>query len=211
MDGVIVDTMPLHFASWADSLKKYIKGSIPTNLLEQVRGLNRQDSLNIFINSYELDLSEKEQEQILEKKNDHFHSSVAKLGAKDILPGIVQLIHWLKSKEILCAVGSSSKNTQVVLKQTELLDKFKAIADGNDQVQTKPAPDIFLLAAQRMEVLAERSLVIEDSLSGIEAAKSGGFITVGLGDKYKLNGADLILENLNPPNLVQLKEFILDA
>ena len=81
----------------------------------------------------------------------------------------------------MLAVGSSSKNTPLILNQVGLENWFDAVADGNDITRSKPDPEVFLLAAEKLGLPPSECMVVEDADAGIEAAFKGGFIPVGIG------------------------------
>ncbi|MDZ7612634.1 MAG: HAD-IA family hydrolase [Flavobacteriaceae bacterium] len=103
------------------------------------------------------------------------------MGASEILPGIKDLILHLKSKNILVALGSASKNAIPLLKSLELFDHFDAIVDGNDVTHAKPDPEVFLKAAEKLKVSPKNCVVVEDSLAGIQAANIADMTSVGIG------------------------------
>ena len=94
------------------------------------------------------------------------------------------------------AVGSSSKNARFILEQVGLLRLFDAVSDGNNISKSKPDPEVFLKAAEYLCLSPKECLVVEDAMSGIEAAKAGGFRSAGIGDA-KTADADYHLENLS--------------
>ena len=89
------------------------------------------------------------------------------------------------------AIGSSSKNTPVILKQIGLGDYFDAVADGNQIKNSKPDPEVFLLAAKLLGIDPAECVVVEDAYAGIDAAKAGGMKAVGVGDASKYEKADV--------------------
>jgi beta-phosphoglucomutase-like phosphatase (HAD superfamily) len=88
-------------------------------------------------------------------------------------------------------------NTRDVLRRLELNDFFDAVGDANTIVNTKPAPDVFLWVAGRLNVSPAQTVVFEDAAAGIEAALRGGFWTVGIGS------ANVSQAHVTIPNLVQ--------
>lgn len=86
----------------------------------------------------------------------------------------------LKEKGIRLAVGSSSKNARIILDKLGLTNMFDAVADGTQIKNSKPDPEVFLLAAKLLNVSPKEAIVVEDAESGIAAAKAGGFFAVGL-------------------------------
>ena len=109
---------------------------------------------------------------------------------KDILPEVIDLIHFLNEKDILIAIGSSSRNTKTILKQIGLLNAFDTIVDGTDITHSKPHPEVFLKAAERLSVKPDDCIVVEDALAGINAARSAGMFAVAVSDALKATNAD---------------------
>ncbi len=80
------------------------------------------------------------------------------------------------------AIGSSSKNTKLILSRIGLGDYFDAISDGTNITRSKPDPEVFLKAAEFLGLPPQDCLVVEDALAGIDAAVTGGFDGAGLGE-----------------------------
>ncbi len=99
-------------------------------------------------------------------------------------PGLDELLAWLSSRDIPMAVASSSAMHQIeaYLQTAGVRRYFSAVVSGADVVHSKPAPDIFLEAAQRLDIAPANTLVLEDSYAGVRAGVSGGFITVMVPD-----------------------------
>ncbi|GAG92989.1 unnamed protein product [marine sediment metagenome] len=109
------------------------------------------------------------------------------------------LINELLEHDILLAAASSSKNTKEVLKMVKLIDKFTTIVTGYDFEHGKPDPEIFLTAAKRLKLEPTECIVLEDSVAGIQAAKAGGFLCVGIDRHHKPQHYKLA--DLHVPNL----------
>jgi len=103
----------------------------------------------------------------------------------------------LKKNKIKIAIGSSSKNTPTILKQIGLDKEFDAIADGNDITRSKPDPEVFLLAATRLDIAPEECLVVEDALAGVEAAIAGKMNVAAVGESLRSSDADYYLETVD--------------
>lgn len=88
----------------------------------------------------------------------------------------------LKKRGVKIAIGSSSKNTPVILKQIGLSGSFDAVSDGNNITKSKPDPEVFLTAAGMLKEDAKSCLVVEDAQAGVAAAKAGGFDCAGIGE-----------------------------
>ena len=101
-----------------------------------------------------------------------------------------ETIQSLKDKGIKVAIGSSSRNAVTILTKLGLFHLFDVIVDGNDVTRSKPAPDIFLLAAKRLDVKPSECIVIEDAHSGIAAAKDAGMFAFAISDAVNSELAD---------------------
>jgi beta-phosphoglucomutase len=116
-----------------------------------------------------------------QRKNNYYVEKVKKIDKSAILPGAWDFIMKIKEKGILVAIGSSSKNAKLILTQTGCVDLFDAIADGNDIVKSKPAPDVFLIAAEKLGLKPSECVVVEDADAGIEAALAAGMDVIAVG------------------------------
>jgi beta-phosphoglucomutase len=94
------------------------------------------------------------------------------------------------------AVGSSSKNANFILSKIGLMPFFEVVVDGTMVKQTKPDPEVFLLAAASLGLNPEACLVVEDAEAGVEAAKSAGMKVLGISAHGNLIGADHEVQNL---------------
>lgn len=195
LDGVIVSTDDLHFHAWK---KIADQEGIPfdQHMNHQLRGVSRMESLDIILNQASKPYTEQEKRALAEKKNADYVQMLNQLGPKDILPQVMDLIRFLKEKHVMIAIGSSSKNTAKILKQIGLDQTFDQVADGNDITQSKPAPDVFLVAAEKLKVEPKYCLVVEDAIAGVEAAKAAGMKCVAVSDAIKSPLADYRFHHL---------------
>ena len=106
---------------------------------------------------------------------------ISQLTKRDILPGTMDTLQWLKRRGIKVAIGSSSRNTPIILRQIGLSEAFDAVADGNAIRHSKPDPEVFLLASKLLGLKPQNCLVVEDADAGIEAALAGGMRALGVG------------------------------
>jgi beta-phosphoglucomutase len=126
----------------------------------------------------------------------------------EILPGIKELLAFLEKEKIPFALGSASKNAPLILKKVGLYDMFEAIVDGNDVSKAKPDPEVFLIAASKLNKKPDQCIVIEDALAGVQAANNAGMISVAIGDKDLLHEADHNLPNTNELTIDFIKKLI---
>ncbi len=171
-DGTIVDSMPLHYIAWKTSLAEYncvyeeklfyAWGGRP--IREIIRLLNEMQGLNMPVDA------------VAEKKEAIYHTLLPQLKA---IPEVIEHIH-AQHGHIPFAVVSGSRRASVEgsLGALGLLDKFDTLVCAEDYKHGKPAPDAFLLAAERLGVAPSECLVFEDTELGIEAATAAGMASV---------------------------------
>ena len=193
LDGVIVSTDDCHYEAWkkmADEEGIYFDKTINNRL----RGVSRMESLEIVLERAEKEYSEEEKLQLAERKNGYYKEFITKLTPNDILPGAKENLEELRKNGIKIAIGSSSKNTPVILKQIGLDNYFDAVSDGNNITNSKPDPEVFLKAADMLGIPYGECMIVEDADAGIEAGKSAGMKTLSV---HGAKGADVEIENLN--------------
>jgi beta-phosphoglucomutase len=192
LDGVIVDTAKYHFLAW-----KELANELDINFTEAhnelLKGVSREKSLDILLSVGDVTLSPEDRKMYMEQKNTRYLTYVAQMDESEILPGIKDLLEFLRNENIPFSLGSASKNARVILEGVNLLSVFTAIVDGNDVSKAKPDPEVFLIAAEKLGLKPENCFVIEDAAAGIEAAKRANMISVGIGEEEMLGKADFLL------------------
>lgn len=204
LDGVIVDTVSAHYIAWkamADELN--IPFTEEEN--EHLKGVSRIDSMKRILAMGNIEKSEQEIIDYTTRKNDIYVEIISKMTPADILPGVVEFIKLLREHKVAIAIGSSSKNTPTILKAVGLDKTFDAIVDGNQVTLSKPDPEVFLKGAQKLGLAPEECIVLEDAISGVEAAKRGGMKCIGVGDASVLGAADVVVADMTELNIDFLK------
>jgi beta-phosphoglucomutase len=194
LDGVITNTVYFHYLSWqrlAD--EEGIPFDKSTHDLGML-GLNREDALRYLLSDRQISLQQ--QQQLLTRKNDYYLESIDRLNYEHLLPGIGSLLVELRAEKIKIALGSSSKNAELVLQRLGIIDFFDFIADGHSVPYLKPAPDVFLYAAEALDIRPANCLVVEDAPAGVAAALTAGMWVLGVGPSERLARAHLILPTL---------------
>ena len=194
LDGVIVDTAKYHFIAW-NELAKQFGFEITVHQNEQLKGVSRVKSLDLILEWGNIDLDQAQKDLLLVQKNKTYLEFINTLSKSDILPGIVDVLNYLKSKKIAIALGSASKNAVPILEKLEIDALFDAIVDGNVVEKAKPNPEVFLKAADKLGIMPEYCVVIEDAKAGVEAANSAEMMSIGIGSKAVLNDANYVLED----------------
>jgi beta-phosphoglucomutase len=193
LDGVIVDTAKYHFLAWKE-LAEHLGFDFTEEQNELLKGVSRVRSLEILLELGGVELTPTEKDKFLEEKNEQYLKYISKMKTDEILPGIEDLLNFLKKENIRFALGSASKNARLILQNLNLLDLFDAIVDGNDVSTAKPDPEVFLIAAEKLDADPADCIVVEDALAGIQAARTAGMTTVAIGDPEVLVGADFNLK-----------------
>lgn len=207
LDGVIVDTAKYHYLAWRE-LAIQLGFDFTMEQNERLKGVSRVRSLEILLDIGKIQLEEDEKTTYLKEKNEQYLQYIAKMDHTEILPGIDDLLHYLKLNKVPFSLGSASKNARLILETLDLIDLFDAIVDGNDVSTAKPDPEVFLIAAQKLGVQPEDCIVIEDAQAGIEAANKAGMTSIGIGDAHVLAEADFKLNNTSELTIDFVQELI---
>jgi beta-phosphoglucomutase len=206
LDGVIVDSVPLHYEAWHRLFADDHHITFNKKIYEEiVDGKPRLDSIRALLPN----LTDAEIVAEGAKKN-QYYLDMLEAGKLKKFDDAFELIDNLVKNEILLAAASSSKNAKNILEKIGLIDIFKVIVSGDDIKYGKPNPEIFLLAAQKLELSPPECVVFEDSLAGVSAAKAGGFLCVGI-DRHNhpeyYQKADLRVTNLTEVNYINLNQI----
>lgn len=180
LDGVIVTTDNYHYLAWkriADDEGIYFDREIN----ERLRGVSRMASLDILLEKADRTYSDEEKKGLAETKNNFYRESLKDLTPDAIFPGVMEILDELKRRGIKIAIASASRNTPAILDYIGLADYFDAVADGNAVTRSKPDPEVFLVAAQRLGLEPKYCIVVEDAVAGVEAGLAGGMRVVAVG------------------------------
>ena len=205
LDGVIISTDKYHYQAWktiADQEGIYFDETINNRL----RGVSRMDSLEIVLEKANKTYTQEEKEALASKKQELYRSSLKKLSYRSLSKDTINAIRKLYEQGYHLAIGSSSKNTRYILERLNITNAFDFICDGTMISHSKPDPEVFIKAAEGLGYKPEECLVIEDATSGIDAAKAGGFIAIGIGDAASYDKTDYPIEKLT--DIIPLIETI---
>jgi beta-phosphoglucomutase len=194
LDGVIVDTAKYHFLAWkklANSLD--IDFSEEEN--EQLKGVSRVRSLEKILDWGNKTIEKEQFLQLMGDKNDDYLNHISKMDESEILPDVPEVLDYLIANKQPIALGSASKNARTILERVNLKQKFNAIVDGNDVSKAKPDPEVFLIAAQLLNMEAENCIVFEDSVAGVTAANTAKMVSIGIGSEDVLGHADYVFRD----------------
>lgn len=195
LDGVLIHTDHLHYLAWKKMAEQegiYFDQTINNRL----RGVSRMESLEIILEQSIRKYSKEEKHRLAEQKNEYYRQSLVKLSPSDLDGDVIPFLNQLKAKNIKIAIGSSSKNAKLILKQIGILDMFDAISDGTNIANSKPDPEVFLKASDMLGVPSQFCAVVEDAKAGIDAANHGGFFSIGMGDAYDYSETKMRIKKL---------------
>lgn len=196
LDGVICHTDQFHYRAWkqlSDELGIYFDQEIN----QRLRGVSRMESLEIILENSDRAFSGGEKRELAEKKNSIYVELLQNMSEKDLSEDVRKTLVELRQRGYLLAIGSSSKNTGLILSKLGLSDFFDAVSDGNNITKSKPDPEVFLKAAAMLEIEPSKAIVVEDARSGVEAAIAGGFTCAGIGDAAGDNRVTYKLERIS--------------
>ena len=194
LDGVIVDTAKYHYFAWK-KLAESIGISFTEEDNEHLKGVSRIKSLETILEWGSLTLSDEKFQELITQKNEDYLHFVNKMTEAEILPEVPRVLQFLKKQKQPMALGSASKNAQYILKKVGLFSSFQAIVDGTEVTQAKPDPEVFLKAAERLQIAPKDCIVFEDALAGIQAANTAGMLSIGIGDASILKEAVYVFKD----------------
>lgn len=191
LDGVIVDTARYHYLAWK-RLAHELGYELTEADNERLKGVSRMQSLDIVLSLAGASANDQERQMLAQKKNLWFNQYLEEMKPDEIFSGVLPLIRTLKKAGLAVGLASSSKNAQTVLRLLHLQDEFDAIIDGNMILYTKPHPEIFLAAAEKLGVKPGDCVVVEDAEAGVEAALAAGMKSIGIGSADNLYRANIV-------------------
>lgn len=202
LDGVLTDTAEYHYRGWK-RLAEEDGLSFSREDNEHLRGIPRRESLMLILKDRVY--PEEKIQEMMERKNGYYLQFIKEISPHDLLPGAKELLKEIRAAGLKNALGSASKNAREVIERLGIQSLFNAISDGHSVERQKPAPDLFFHAAHQLNLSPSECIVVEDAAAGIEAARAGGFRSVGLGPVGRVGNADAIFPNLSG---VQLEDLL---
>lgn len=203
LDGVIVSTDHYHYLAWkklADELGIYFDEKIN----ERLRGVSRQESLEIVLERSNIKYSESQKAKMLQVKNDTYLKYILTMTKNDVSQEVLDILAYLEENKILKAIGSSSKNALTILKQIELLERFDIVVDGTKIKKSKPDPEVFLKATEMLGLNPSDCLVVEDAIAGVEASVNGGIKVLSISNAYGYQKSTYTMKELGLEKFIKI-------
>jgi beta-phosphoglucomutase family hydrolase len=224
LDGVITATARIHASAWKQAFDEFLKKRSADGSFEPfdkqadygdyVDGKPRYDGAQSFLDSRHINVPRGDPDDppdketvcgIANRKNELFQDALKKERV-DVFEGTLKWIRHLREEGIKIAVVSSSKHCEAILENAGISHLFDARMDGKIadhlELEGKPAPDTYLKAAEMLGVDANRAVVVEDALAGVEAGRNGSFrLVIGVDRKHdasalRQHGADIVVSDL---------------
>ncbi len=208
MDGVIIDSHPVHREAWRVFLNTIGRPVSDAQLDFVLDGRKRREILTYFLG----ELSEDEIRQYGELKDRFYREQLLQI---TLIPGFVQMLSSLRKAGIATAVATSASESRAlhVFEQLQLGGSFDVVITGNDVEFGKPDPSIYALTCQRLKTGPGTSIAFEDAVSGVKAARAAGLSCVGVAsheksDKLLAAGAACVVDNFLNLSLWELEGLI---
>lgn len=207
LDGVIVDTAKYHFLAWkklADRLGIFFD----EHANEKFKGVSRQRSLELLLESGGISATESDFNRWMTEKNEDYLALISDMDSDEILIDVLKVLDHLKSRGQGIALGSASKNATLILDRVGITSYFEVIIDGNKVTKAKPDPEVFVKAAEGLLVPAQRSIVFEDAIAGVDAALAAGMYSIGVGESASLGHAHRVVKDFTELSTSFLDQLI---
>jgi len=197
LDGVLVSTDEYHYRSWLKLSNEEGFEFFDHEFNHQFRGVARMECVEILTRASGRSYTPEQKEEIAERKNRYFAESLSSVTPDELLPGALVALKELQRRGIKIAVASNSRNAKPIIKQVGIEQYLDAIVDGHEIENSKPDPEVFLLAAKNVGVEPGNCIVVEDAIAGLEAAKRAGMKALGIGTRERLPNADIVVPDLS--------------
>jgi len=197
LDGVLVSTDEYHYRSWVRLCNEEGFAFFDHEFNHKFRGVGRMQCVHILLTAAGEKYTPERQKEVAERKNRYFAESLETVTPECILPGSLEMLRALRERGIKVAVASNSRNAKPIIGRTQIGHLLDVIVDGYDITNSKPDPEAFLLAAERLGLPPSECLVVEDAVAGIVAADSAGMRSLGVGTPDMLPNATTIVRDLS--------------
>ncbi len=197
LDGLMVDSEPHSIVSWQAVLGRH-GVAFDQTMLDSILGLRLSETAQLAIDRFHLpDQPAELAREKTEYQIEHLNGNVKPMS------GLIELLDDIDRRGLRKAIASSGMRRYVmaVLKTVGLTDRFNVIVTGDDVIKGKPAPDVFLKAAEVLRIEPQACLVLEDAPAGVQAAKAAGMMCIAVPNEHTrqldLSLADEVLPSLS--------------
>lgn len=207
MDGVIIDSNPAHKIIIQEFCKKYDKVMSDEDMRKHIYGRTNKEWIRHLFGE---NLSDAQLKKYADEKELMFREFYKK--EVKPLPGLLDFLELLQPNNIVAAIGTSAPpaNVQFVFEHMDIKKYFNAVLDENSVTVGKPNPEIYLKAAKALAMNPDDCVVLEDSLSGVEAGKRAGCKVIGVTTTHtpsELNQADITITDFTALTINDLEKL----
>jgi beta-phosphoglucomutase len=202
MDGVIIDSNPLHRIAWAEYMRRH--GVETTEAMQQRMYGKRNDEIvrDFFGDHPGVHLSDDEVFAHGAAKEALYREMMKPRIEESLVPGIREFLARHRNLDLAVATNAEPANVDFVLDHSGIRPFFRVIVNGHQVTNPKPHPEIYLLVAEEMQVPPENCIVFEDSYTGVASGLAAGMRVVGVGTTHDdLPGVSLLIRDFNDPAL----------
>lgn len=196
LDGVICSTDKYHYIAWKEIADK-LNIAFDEKVNDRLRGVSRMRSLEIILENSNQAFTQNEKDILASEKNEIYRKCLTKMNNSDLSDEVKHTLKKLRGYGLKLAIGSSSKNAETILRQIGLENFFDVVSDGNNITRSKPDPEVFLYAADKLGLSPDSCFVVEDAIAGIHAATAGGFKSVAFGAAVAETPADYHIQRFS--------------
>ena len=196
LDGVIVDSMPMHTESWMLYLERH--GIHTPDLVEKMHGRRNDEIVATFFGDH---LTPEQNFAHGAAKEALWREMMEPVLEFHLVPGVRSFLERYREAPIALGTNAEPANAAFVLGRANLSSMFNAIVDGMQVARPKPWPDVYSRASNLLGVGPSNCIVFEDSPTGVQAAKAAGMRVVGIRTHVNLEGVDLLCTNFQDPAL----------
>jgi beta-phosphoglucomutase len=208
LDGTLIDSSKLHFDAWRELLAPE---GVELDWPGFITGFGRRndDWLPDLLGP---EVAMEDVRRIGDAKEARYREMLREAGLA-LLPGVFETLRALRADAWRHGVATSApvENVGIILEVTGLAEFMDGWAGSEDVARGKPAPDVFLLAAERTGVAPERAVVVEDAAAGVLGAQRAGMATIGVGPHHAMLGADRSAESLADLPIETFSDLVLAA
>ena len=164
LDGVLVSTDEYHYRSWKKLSVEEGFGFFDHEFNHKFRGVARMECVEIITKASGKHYTPEQKQELADRKNRYFAESLSTVTTEVLLPGALSTLQELIKRGIKTAVASNSRNAKTIIEQSQIKELLDTIVDGYDIKNSKPDPEVFLLAAKRVGIPPAQCLVVEDAI-----------------------------------------------
>lgn len=203
LDGVVCHTDEYHFLAWK-RISDELGLRFDRKVNERLRGVSRRESLMNILDHNGVRLPEETIRYAMDRKNMWYREYLMRMSPSDLEPDVRPVLTELRESGLRLAIGSSSRNARLILDRLGIMNLFDAIVDGTMISSSKPDPEVFVKASNLVSVPPMQCVVVEDALSGVQAARAGGMSFIA----YRLHDSSLGADVQHAENFEEILQVV---